>query len=248
MEKLHTLLLLLSCQKTNDRRDACRETWLRRPLPSGMKAVFLVGRPGEHPSLAGDVLYLDCPDTYLALPQKVWAGIREAFNRWDFDWIFKADDDTWVNPLRVLNYPKSNDYIGRKSGIKGHFDLDWHAGKDLYAKDAAALRQSVKEANMPAEHTPWRGCWANGGVGYFLSRHAAQLVADEPLTHVKMDLYEDKFVGDVMISHNIQLHGEHQTLRGREDSHYGATTIHPLKVDQMRHMYWKLLRAGEIGT
>jgi hypothetical protein len=254
MEKLDTLILLLSCQKTKDRREACRETYLFKPLPPGMKAVFLIGRPGEQPALSGDVLYLDCSDKYLDLPQKIWHGIREAFTRWDFDWIFKADDDTWVNPLRILQYPKTRDYLGRKVG--GKFDPNWHVGKCLIDPQGHARR--IK--NYPPygsdtdaiKHTPHTCSWAGGGTGYFLSKHAAELVAEEPMSHVyrEDEVYEDRFVGQVMGSHGIYLHGKHDTMRdnGLKSNIFGATTIHPLKPLEMREAYWRLHRAGEIGT
>lgn len=244
MHKLHTLVLLLSCDalEMKARREACRETYLKyEHIPEDMKAIFLVGRPGQQTALCGDILYLDCPDTYLGLPQKIWAGIKEAFTLWDFDWIFKADDDTYVNMLRVKNYYKERDYVGRR--VMGGFDPEWHHNKDKVGGRNGG-------PSDPVQHTPVVTPWAGGGVGYFLSKHAASLVAREPLSHVLKESYEDKFVGDVMGSHGIYLHGLHQGLRdaGQQGNIFGATTIHPLKPKQMREVYWRLHRAGEIGT
>jgi hypothetical protein len=268
---IKTVVMLLSCQKTEDRRQACRETWMAHGVPDDMRVVFLVGRPGREPALAGDVLYLDCPDTYLALPQKTWNGIREVLLRWDAEWIFKADDDTFVNLQRIRHYPRSHDYIGRAVPTVEPLKVPWHVGRCKYeTREAASVRCPAVGAgpsSYPAvgagprysavEHTPSVSAWAGGGVGWFLSRRAARLIAREPKSHVAKEAYEDKFVGDVMASYGIRLHGQHTTLRplpvrNRRVVDYkgvvGATTLHPLMPDEMKYAYWLALRAGEIGT
>ncbi len=244
-EPIHTVIMILSCEAYRNRAEACRETWLSHPLPPGCKAIFLVGRPGQENILAGDMLYLDCPDTYLGLPLKVWMGIRECLVRWDFRWLFKTDDDSMVNPYRVVEYPKSADYMGRRI-LPSLGGVDWH-------KRVVPLKEKTGKfdyhlAESLGSQGPQGMGWA-GGMGYFLSRRACQLVATEPLRHVKKDLYEDRLVGEIMSSYGIYLHGRHNTIRPiGEGSIFGATCLHPLDPDEMRSIYWRLLRAGEFGT
>lgn len=243
-ETVDTVVMILSCAATNDRREACRETWLSHHLPDGMKVVFLVGRPGQQSVLSGDILYLDCPDTYAALPQKTWAGIRECLQRWPLAWLWKVDDDTFCVPLRLKEYPKHHHYLGRPVATRG-MDGYWHhsvvPGKEKIGPiDRPGWSKLVKDNG-------WHGPWASG-MAYCLSRHACELVAAEPLTHVQRELYEDAFVGNVLRSYNIHLYGKQQTLRYVGESLYGATAIHPCPPAKMREVFWRMLRAGEMGT
>jgi hypothetical protein len=253
---LDTIVILLSCQKAADRRDACHETFLSHGLPDGMKVVFLVGRPGQEPALCADVLYLDCSDQYEDLPEKTWAGIRECLLRWDFKWLFKADDDTFCNLDRIKNYVKSRDYFGRKpEWTPQRKRVPWHVGRSKYEENQDAAATWIPYDTV--EWTTTRADWAGGGTGYFLSNRAARLVAREPRSHVARESYEDKFVADVMASYGILLYGQHPTLRtiptlnrratSFENMH-GATTLHPLAPDEMRYVYWELLRSGDLGT
>jgi hypothetical protein len=266
--KIDVLILIMSCMSTGDRRDACRETWLRRRnpldgsdpgtpgwyLPPGMDAKFVIGRLGCPSALVGDILYVDAPDTYVGLAQKTWKMCQEALSLWEFNWLFKSDDDTLVNPLRVREYPKTRDYIGRKvndgwcSGPDTYRAANWHRlvvpKRELIGKVNQAEIDKIALNGWQSQN------WAGGGWGYFLSKRAVRMVAEEPLAHVEKELYEDKFVGGVMNSYGIYLHGKHETLRDFDygENIYGATTIHPLKPSAMREVYWKLHRAGEIGT
>lgn len=247
MEKL--LIMALGCQRLQDRIEACRETWATREQPH----VFVIGRPGQQPALCGDVLYVNCPDDYMALPLKVWHGIRECLIRFDFDYLFKCDDDTFVNTDRLHAYPRNInpqrglkehprrfEYIGRKVNVHGNFDPNWHKGKCAYSGNGSSIQ--------PVDHTAWFGPWADGGLGYFLSREACRLVGAEPLSHVLREAYEDKMIGHIMGSHGIQLWGQHTTFRRAGEPWIGSTTIHPLDASQMREAYWQLFRAGELGS
>jgi hypothetical protein len=248
------LVLILSCEKTRDRREACLETWLRH-IPPGIIYKFVIGRPGKAAVTADDYLYVDAPDTYLGLPEKVWQMCQQALMHWDFEWLFKTDDDSFVNLLRVWEYPKSRDYMGRKITLtQGAYE--WHRkvvpGKEMVGLDdngkipAAEVERMDKLAALP-NPTRHATSWASG-MGYFLSRNAVRKVAQEPYLHVQKELYEDRMVGCIMASWGIYLHGQHQTLRYANEGIYGATAIHPCLPDRMREVYWQLLRAGEMET
>src|SRR5205085_6863271 len=90
MEKIDTLIMVLSCDApfARARREACLETWMNTRYCSNIGFVFVIGRPGQLPSLCGDILYVDAPDTYVGLPVKTWAAIRESLVRWDYHWLF----------------------------------------------------------------------------------------------------------------------------------------------------------------
>jgi hypothetical protein len=85
---------ICSARSTRDRRDAVRETWLSYPQ-EGIECLFFVGG-GE--TLAGepDTVVLSCPDGYEELPEKVLSFFRHCLDCYDFEWLFKCDDDTYL--------------------------------------------------------------------------------------------------------------------------------------------------------
>jgi hypothetical protein len=99
MNLARILIGVTSCRKHQERRDACRATWMTAPV-EGIRPVFFVGGgtplPGEP-----DTIVLDCPDTYEALPAKVRAFFAHALKHESFDWVFKCDDDTYVVQQRL---------------------------------------------------------------------------------------------------------------------------------------------------
>lgn len=89
------LVLICSCQKNREKRDNCRETWLKRKPDNIDYFFFLGGEQGEEK----DTLYLDCDDSYAELPAKMlfifnlvltWGKLK------DYDYVMKCDDDTYV--------------------------------------------------------------------------------------------------------------------------------------------------------
>ena len=108
--KARVLVGICSCTGADARRSAVRRTWLKG-LPQGMTAVFFVG---AGPAVdKADVVQLPVQDDYCALPQKVQALFRYALERYDFDYLFKCDDDTYVCAERLLALAgEGGDYVG----------------------------------------------------------------------------------------------------------------------------------------
>lgn len=93
------LVGICSAQGCYERRKAVRETWLKHPQ-EGIKCLFFLG--GEVPEQeCCDTVGLDAPDTYQTLPAKVLAFFRYALENYDFDWLFKCDDDTYLDLSRL---------------------------------------------------------------------------------------------------------------------------------------------------
>lgn len=93
-KKVRVLVGICSCNNAANRRKACRETWLSHPVP-GIECKFFLGRrepiPGEE-----DVVTLWVNDSYAHLPAKGLAFYTYALEHYDFDWLFKCDDDTYL--------------------------------------------------------------------------------------------------------------------------------------------------------
>lgn len=99
MSVTRILIGITSCRKHKERRDACRATWISRPV-AGIKPVFFVGSGAPLPD-EPDTVALDCPDTYEELPAKIRAFFKYALQHEPFDWFFKCDDDTYVVQNRL---------------------------------------------------------------------------------------------------------------------------------------------------
>lgn len=97
--KVKILTGICTAQGYRPRRDAVRDTWLRHSQ-EGVECLFFLG--GELPEgEEGDTVALDVPDAYDGLPSKVLAFFRYALKYYDFEWLYKCDDDTYVDLSRL---------------------------------------------------------------------------------------------------------------------------------------------------
>jgi hypothetical protein len=180
------LIAILSCDKHQVRADGQRETWLRL-LPEGCRALFVHGRPGQPPGIEGDRLYVDCPEAYEHLPEKVHRLLVYARDQLDFEYLFKTDDDTYLDLQRFLAFDREGaDYIGRfrETELK-EIGKAWHFGKC-----------TDKSYEVPYAR-PFVCPWATGG-GYFLSRRAVERAAQRTESTYALNLYEDVMVGEAL--------------------------------------------------
>ena len=98
-KKASILVGICSCVNAAKRRAACRETWLSRPQP-GVECRFFLGHR-EPLADEPDVVALWVEDDYEHLPAKGLAFYKWALDNYDFDWLFKCDDDTYLSLERL---------------------------------------------------------------------------------------------------------------------------------------------------
>lgn len=102
------LLLIMSSNKYSDRQNIIRETWLK---DYDGEYYFYVG-DGKN-NIDGDVIRLDCKDTYEDLHMKQGMILNFVLNNLDFDYIFNCDDNTYVIVDRMKNSGFQNyNYMG----------------------------------------------------------------------------------------------------------------------------------------
>ena len=192
-ERKTVIIGIFTCPKYQDREQAVRETWFQ-DIPEGSIAFFVVSDEGREARLEGDILYLDCPEGYEFLPVKTWHFIKYCLEHFDFEYIFKADDDSYVNLPVFGEFRKSGDYIGRFTGGSNELMArTWHYGK--FTDRSLEKPYSGKYIKD----------WAAGGDGYFLNRKAATIFVQNAVNIVESELldhaycgWEDKMVGDVL--------------------------------------------------
>lgn len=105
-------VLIKSCRKNRERRDACRETWLH-DLKWPYK--FLVGADGGDRSavIVGDepdVLIVEARDGYREIAPKLQLGI--GFMSKGLTNLFVCDDDTYVAVKRLEESKPRGAYVG----------------------------------------------------------------------------------------------------------------------------------------
>jgi hypothetical protein len=100
---MNLVIGLLSCDKHDDRDELVRQTWLKKTTELSIPVYFLRGGVSEFRQ-DGDTLYSPVPDTYTCLPQKTRAWMQWATENTHADFIFKADNDTFVVAERLLDF------------------------------------------------------------------------------------------------------------------------------------------------
>lgn len=120
------LIAIMSCSAYRARAEACRETWAGTvdPATADVRFFFGKGTTSQHE----DEMVLDVPDDYRNFPLKVQAMRRYAYDR-GYDMVYKADDDSYVRPERLLQaVPEGQDYVGRLRGPSGNYPAPYCSG------------------------------------------------------------------------------------------------------------------------
>lgn len=99
-KQVNILVGICSCQRMKEKRSAVRETWMKHSV-EGIECVFFVGGKDGLEEERGDTVMLDAADGYDDLPGKVRAFFRHALENYDFEWLFKCDDDTYLDLGRL---------------------------------------------------------------------------------------------------------------------------------------------------
>lgn len=149
---LKILVAVLTCARYLDRRNACRDTWFPwvERLNENVTAKFFAGNV---PCLAdddvGDITHLYCSDGYQELPQKTLRLVEYAVAN-NFDFLVKADDDTFLMPLpEYLAALTAHDYVGNVRQHAPHNDNVDYAQGGLYCLSRVAM-EAVLKHGLPA--------------------------------------------------------------------------------------------------
>jgi hypothetical protein len=183
------LTAIMSCRKN-------QHLWSSLLTRAGPNAIIFCGGAPTTKRI-GNILLLDCADTYEALPEKMIAMMR--FITSDpscahVTHVLKADDHDAPPPTRFD--PSGFDYVGQAlQHVPG--TREWHFGK--VTKGSWWDERPYDGAFVP---------WAKGGYTYILSRRAMIACVDAAdamglETLRRTEIYEDVMVGKMLHPHGI---------------------------------------------
>jgi len=132
---MRVLVAVESCHRDRGLQQAQRDTWLKDLIVTDHK--FFLGKP-DTVGRREDEVFLDVDDSYKALPYKTQAICRWALAQ-EFDFMFKCDVDTLVNPWQfVFSGFQNHDYFG------GENEDDSPYGRIQFASGGAGYFLSKK--------------------------------------------------------------------------------------------------------
>ncbi len=192
------IILVITCYKRLELAKKINETWINDFRKIGILCFFVVGNTNQaHTTLKGDFLFVKAPDSYEALPAKVFQAFRYCYENFNFSHVYKIDDDTVVNPIKLLQLKlDTHDYIGKPQQVTRDFNRYWHRNK--------CQNKNLEKIPYPSQRIRLGAIYAKGEAGYFLSRHAIDKLLPYG-DYICSDLYEDKVIGDVLSKNNIKL-------------------------------------------
>lgn len=169
------LIAIESCQRyrLGPVHDAIRETWFKNIHVTDKRFFYGMDTSMSLQCDDPDTTGLNCLDDYNSLSLKTQAICRWALER-DFDFVFKCDTDTVLNPWEFVfsAFPSPPDYLGGENA----------------------------DVNVPG-FPPNRIEFCSGGAGYWLSKKALTIVADAPIIKTSA---EDVFVADALLKYGIK--------------------------------------------
>ncbi|XP_054904650.1 UDP-GlcNAc:betaGal beta-1,3-N-acetylglucosaminyltransferase 7, like [Poeciliopsis prolifica] len=252
--QVHLIMVIKSVIEQHDRREAVRKTWGREGTVNGkkIKTLFLLGTPTTgkdtknlqklieyEDQIYQDILQWDFMDTFFNLTLKE-VNFLKWFNIYcpGVQFIFKGDDDVFVNTYNLL------EFIGFK--VEEGKDADLFVG-DTISK-ATPIRNRQSKYYIPKElydkpYPPYVG-----GGGFVMSSHLARrlLTASEGVELYPID---DVFLGMCLKRLNVapEFHSGFRTFgiarqkvssMNREPCFYKSLiVVHKLSAQELLRMW-----------
>jgi hypothetical protein len=129
------ILLILNCYKYKYKAAIQQETWLTKLNNSDLIYFHVIGDIDKCRDNGNDyffdfdnkILYTKTNDDYLSLPDKVITAIQGIHDTFNYDYVFKTDDDqelldnNFFNKIITTLSTKTYNYGGRLLHVNDHF-------------------------------------------------------------------------------------------------------------------------------
>ena len=190
-------IIIITCLKNISRINNLRNLWIKDLKKLGIPYLFVIGNNRNKSFIKGDILSTACPDNYESLPKKIYKSIEFVSRNFDFEYIYKIDDDCILNPLSLFTIDTGNSlYIGKDKKVSHDFNRYWHKGK-CENKKLNLVPYPINRIFHNTHH-------AKGESGYFLHHTIIPIILGSK-KYIYTDIYEDKVIGDVLRFNSIYM-------------------------------------------
>ena len=236
--KVDVIFIIFSSPGNELRRNAIRNTWLKE-IPDNALCLFAIGKVDTQYEQSldvenyshNDLLLLDFVDEYASLTQKLLRSIHHVVQKYDFKYLFKGDDDTYIHLKPFLSL------LSRQSRRR----LYW----GYFVGNARVKAKGKWEENS------WFLCdrylpYARGG-GYVISYDIANFIS------VNRDLLDSYLSEDVSMGvwlSALKVERRHERKFNTEfrsrgcNNHY--LVAHKTSVDQMHRYSQNIRESGNL--
>ena len=149
--------------------------------------ILLISKKNKS-GLENKILYIDLEDNYENLSKKIYQGIKYIYEKTNYNYIYKVDDD-FFNFNINLNKEIYDNYYGNY--IIERINRNYHKDKC----------ESIELNNFTYDGKFYNK-YAAGGYGYIISRESMYYVINNE-NYICNEIYEDKAIGDVLFKNNI---------------------------------------------
>jgi hypothetical protein len=213
--KARLIVAVFTCKKYSERVEAVRSTWGSKI--SSIHDVFYVYGGAVEDRVEGDRIDLACEESYELLHLKSLRFFQFIHQTFDFDFVIKVDDDTYVDPAFLNEREFVADYTGFIANNE-NVSREWH-----YSKVNPEL-QVPYSGDFEAPYAQ--------GFFYVLSRKAVELLAtidSRDVPEVKLGIaYEDVMVGNVLYRSKQELSYDSMQIRFPK-----FEVVHPVPAEKM---------------
>jgi hypothetical protein len=143
------ILLVLTCYKYKYKAEKQNETWLKK-LDNNIIYFHVIGDVekckvnNDNADYCFDfhnkILYTKTKDDYLSLPHKVITALEAVNHTYNYDYVFKTDDDqelvddAFFNKLMTTLSTKNYNYGGRLLNVNDHYSTYYTVHSELPKK------------------------------------------------------------------------------------------------------------------
>ena len=197
------IILIPTCDKYKSKADAIRQTWANDASSKGFRSFFLQGDPTILTTkVENDTIFVPCADTYEALLLKLALGHKFLYKNFDFSYVFKIDDDCYLNISNfmddIIPQLQGMQYVGGATHPKGaNINNMWHIGKCEEEK----FDTPYKFNKAPVE-------FAKGAYGYMLRKDILPVIFELTAVFMKelengLYSYEDLRLAQILAEREI---------------------------------------------